>query len=328
MSKGKITYELVINRRGKGNEYYFSYGSTRNIILSVTKSGTLISVQMTKDYSADPEQGKFLDLLKEGIKRAALVYLLQYQKPLHITSTTLTVLKNQQKTDIKLPDSMAFYQMFDKKLSRPISDQWKSPEVLQRILEYQKSGNELSRLMSALYAYLFSKTKNKETERFTYLWIAMNGFFQTRYPEAVRNDRLQLKLFVNDYELGKEAATAKIRDDVGKLAALELNKIEEPVTRESFKEERLKPFSNLIQIKIDKYGKKDFDTTPYGFMLTDFPYYLRCNLFHANRPIELFSFENDWELKSLRIVNGLLEEFLDQNLSSLFLKDISQIASK
>ena len=53
-------------------------------------------------------------------------------------------------------------------------------------------------------------------------------------------------------------------------------------------------------------------------LLTDFSYYLRCKLFHANRPVELFSFSDDLEIKVLRIVNGLLEEFLDANLIRIF----------
>ena len=43
---------------------------------------------------------------------------------------------------------------------------------------------------------------------------------------------------------------------------------------------------------------------------------------------QLLSFENNMELKSLRIVNSLPEEFLDQNLSELFLNDNSDTANQ
>ena len=323
-----INYRLKINRSAKDFKYIFSYGNTRKIKLALNKTGAALSVNLTKDYMEDIENPYLHGLLKEGIKRTALLHILQYQKPLEIKNLTLTITRNRQKSQpYDLFQYLIFYQMFDGPLLRPVSDEWKNPEILQNILKFQKSKDDLSKNISALYAYLFSKTKKKQTERFTYLWIAMNGYFQVFSPDPKKNEKDQMEYFVQQKGLGTHILSKALRDKTGLPAMLEVKRMWEPVTREDLDQDRCASFSAFIREKISEYGSNTFDVTPYGFMLTDFPYYLRCNLFHAGRPMQLFSFENDMELKSLRIVNSLLEDFLDQNLHKLFLNDNSDTAN-
>lgn len=307
---------MINQHRGRG-KLSFSYSRTQDILLSVNSKGASLHFSIGKNYLNNVEHSYLYNLIKEGIKRAALLYLLQYQKPLDIRNITLTAIQRKQNLgSVDLTNSLTFYQMFDGKLLRPLSGEWKDSGFQQRILDYRKSGNELSRPLSALYAYLFSKTKTKETERFSYLWIAMNGFFASVSPNY--NDRDAMTAFLKKYDLGNTMLTKKERDNFCKSAVFELMKIPEPVTADNLEDEAHKAFSDYIREKAAEYDSNTFDASPYGFLLTDFPYYLRCTLFHAVHPLELFNFENDWELKSLRIVNGLLEEFLDKNLHTLF----------
>ena len=321
MSKPKIQYCLSINNADHLGKLNFSYGQTHNINLYINSKGASIYFCTEKNYLKGFENSYIYNLSKEGIKRIALLYILQYQKPLNISNITLTAFNGENKLDsLDVTNLLFLYQMFCEKLIRPINNEWKNSLIQQQILNYKKSGNELSRAVSSLYAYLFSKTKKLETERFSYLWIAMNGFFAA--ATNINKDRQAMNAFVEKYGIGKTVLTGKEREKVCSKAIYELMKIPEPVTKENLEDDAHKPFSDFIQEKIAEYDNNDFDVTPYGFLLTDFPYYLRCKLFHAERPIELFSFESDWELKSLRIVNGLLENFLDQNLHLLFMKTI------
>ena len=57
-------------------------------------------------------------------------------------------------------------------------------------------------------------------------------------------------------------------------------------------------------------------------MLLDFAYYLRNNLFHANRSMSLISFMEDGEVEVLKYVNSFLEEFLDEYLCDCFIESI------
>lgn len=67
-----------------------------------------------------------------------------------------------------------------------------------------------------------------------------------------------------------------------------------------------------------EFDRNEFDMTPYGLLVLDYAYYLRCNYFHAGKPLPLFNFESDVELKSLNIINELLKEFLDDNITKVF----------
>lgn len=313
-----VNYKLIINNTVKGHRYCFSYRNTQKISLAVNRSGAEVSFGSTKYYQEHIENKYLHDLIKESIKRAALLYILMYQKPLTIKKMELIITRKRIASEtIKLTSSLVFYQMFDVPLLRQIGDEWKDPEVLQNLLKYRKSKEELSRQVSALYAYLFSKTKKKEMERFSYLWIAMNGFFAA--ISGTTKDRDAMNYFVKKYGMGSAVLSGREREKICLPATFELMKVSEPVTKEKVDITAKNPFIDFLSAKLAEYDKKDFDVTPYGFLLTDFPYYLRCCLFHASHPIELFSFESDWELKSLRIVNGLLEEFLDRHLQTLFL---------
>ena len=186
-------------------------------------------------------------------------------------------------------------------------------------MNYQKSKTTLSHEIAALYAYLYSKTKKNETERFSYLWMAMNGFYAAISPEIKRDDRLQMRALLRKLNLGSENLTSGSRDYPCKKAMIRLLEESEPITRKNIENDAENSFSRYLRtVVLRKRDETLLDLTPYGFLITDFPYYLRCKLFHANKPIELFSFIDDMELKSLRIANGLLEEFLDDNLHKLF----------
>lgn len=46
--------------------------------------------------------------------------------------------------------------------------------------------------------------------------------------------------------------------------------------------------------------------------------YFRCKIVHGSKPVYLFSYADDKELHSLKIINALLEEFIDNNLPLWF----------
>ena len=61
-----------------------------------------------------------------------------------------------------------------------------------------------------------------------------------------------------------------------------------------------------------------YDISVYGYLLAQFSYYFRCNIIHADKPLNLISYKDDHNLNCLRIINGLLEEFLDEHLTDIF----------
>ena len=77
------------------------------------------------------EHSYLYNLIIEGIKRAALLYLLQFQKPLDIRNITLTASQRKKNLgSVDLTNSLTFYQIFDGKLLRLLSEEWKDSGIL------------------------------------------------------------------------------------------------------------------------------------------------------------------------------------------------------
>ena len=79
----------------------------------------------------DVEHSYLYNLIIEGIKPAALLYLLQFQKPLDIRNITLTASQRKKNLgSVDLTNSLTFYQIFDGKLLRLLSEEWKDSGIL------------------------------------------------------------------------------------------------------------------------------------------------------------------------------------------------------
>ncbi len=105
------------------------------------------------------------------------------------------------------------------------------------------------------------------------------------------------------------------------MVKLLLFKEKEDITKEFLQRDDTELAAGIGRIIADAEGKQ-LNLSTYGYMLGDFPYYVRCSVFHGEKPILLFSFEDDMELKALRISNKLIEEFLDEYLYKCFINSI------
>jgi len=314
-------YRLIINKQTKGSNYFFQYGNTKDVSITIFENAASIVKDFKKDYRNDLGQDSYLrNLFKEGMKRISLLHILCYQKPIKLKSIQLIITGPKDINEVyELTDDFVLYSLIGDKLFRPVSPDWRNHEVLQNILRFQKSKTDLARNVAALYSYLYSKTKTYETERFSFLWMAMNGMYGALSP-GQKNDRAQMCNLVKLFNLGTEVLTQKVRDDICQKVFIKMKDIHGLVTKGSLGKEHKELEDYILQhMPVDDKTNHPVDLSAYGFLLTDFSYYLRCRFFHANRPVELFSFADDLEIKVLRIVNGLLEEFLDENLVKIFL---------
>ena len=325
----KFSYRMIVNGNNNSNRksndecYSFGFSQTKNIKLIVTEKGASITAEIGNDYRDDPYSAAYLhNLMKEGIKRVSLLHLLKYQKPIAIKKLTLEISADgdEDGKDVRTYDMTKNIVPFSMvpKLLRPISKAWDDQEVLQNVLEFRKSKTDLSAHMAALYAYLFSKTKSYETERFTYLWIAMDGIFNVLLPDT-KNLYDKRSRFLSEFGLGSEALPDAPSDEICPKISLKIKDMD-VITKESLIGGAHKELADYINqnMPVNKYSKKPFDQSAYGFFLTDYPYYLRNKYFHGNRPLELFSFLDDLELRSIYKANRILEEFLDEHLISIF----------
>lgn len=319
----KFSYRMIVNGNSNPDDecYSFCFSQTRDIKLIVSEKGAAITAVIGNDYRDDPYSAAYLhNLMKEGIKRVSLLHLLKYQRPIAIKKLTLEISADEdgeKPQSYDMTKNIVPFSMIPK-LLRPISKAWDDREVLQSVLEFRKSKAELSAHMAALYAYLFSKTKSYATERFTYLWIAMDGIFNVLLPDTkILYDKRSR--FLSEFGLGSEALPDIPSSEICPKVSLKIKDMN-VITKESLISGEHKEVADYIiqSMPVNKYTKKPFDQSAYGFFLTDYPYYLRNKYFHGNRPLELFSFLDDLELRSIYKANQILEEFLDEHLISIF----------
>ena len=173
--------------------------------------------------------------------------------------------------------------------------------------------------MASLNALIIAKTKRFETERFLYLWMAMNALYRY-YTVAFcgcggKNDSVMLKHFAALYGFGPVANNMIFEEKQ------RYNKIDTIILRrktELFLEDILSTSSNSSCELLSYLEQKGETFSPYGYFLLTHSYYHRCELFHANRAVKLLSFPEESNILILRALNTLIENFLDTNLHLWF----------
>ena len=205
-----------------------------------------------------------------------------------------------------------------------ICKNWSNSEI-NGILSQTKSSSD-SRL-AALMGLITSKSKISEAERFIYLWMAFNGmygYFSNKIAEThnsqIRREWKQIIYMQKLLGIGKETID---EDDKSRLAYEVIALIRRynggKITRDSLEcGKDLELGNNILSVLKKKKTDDNYNISAYGYLLTQFSYYFRCNIIHASKPLALFSYTNDIELKCLKIINDLLEEFMDDNLHRWF----------
>ena len=313
----KYTYQVSINIAPKrAEEYRYSFGQTRDIKMSVAKTGAKLTIIMGKDYTNLWEGSYAQRLINDGIKRCALTHVMQFNTPLSVKAALVTISENTKiKASFDITESAQPSSLIEGKLYSPISSNLSSNDVLSTIVGEMKK--DYGNRTSALYAYLLSKTKAYEAEKFVCLWMAFNGVYNYWGHKAGinNNDKEEMEALLKKYGWGKKLLSRDNRPKVVKKVSLMLNSYQTTLSREIIDSPNMKDLCN----EIFKFPEmKLVDNTPYGFFLCDFCYYLRCSMIHANKPLPLFAFENEMEIRVLKSANNLLEEFLDSHLYECF----------
>lgn len=207
--------------------------------------------------------------------------------------------------------------------------------------------------VAALYAYIYAKSKKKEEDKFTYYWRAFNGLYSSMAKEDSYNgnvsrdlntEKSMLQNWVYNYESTTDSVIKLFNDELDpSLSYEEVNSkfrhfgyiIRDQIAKASWSHEdvinALAPgnrnvnLANLLGLQdyLSPYNN-DHMLVPigdcsyvayislYGFFMTELAYQMRCDYFHARKPILLYSTANN--IKSLELVNVLLENYLDINI--------------
>ena len=314
-------YVLILNHIGKRPvEYIYNFGSTKGVELLLSKSGVSISVNSEKIYDKTELLSGDTYLFPDAIKKALLIYLIKYNKALKITSITVKIDDDEETLLFDKKVCPPVYSMINGDLYRKIPNKFSDKIVSDHLLKTTKS--KYDKRIASLFAFLFSKSKEYETERFIYLWTSFNGMYswisefvaKANGVDKYRKEYKQIENFQNFLEVGSGTIKDEDKTKIASIVISVLKNIDAYLVNKNYIE------SGNLKTGIEKVLKSAGYTnlTAYGYLLTQLSYYFRCKIVHGSKPLLLFSYIDDRELHSLEIVNNLLEEFIDNNLYLYF----------
>lgn len=334
--RSKILHRIMINCRGKdsnllSHQFLYNYGSTKGIELALSSGMIIISARLTRLFGQNEMLSSDVRLFSDAIQKGLLCHLLLFSESIVISKMYVQIGDNVE--PIEIPNAGVtplVYSIVVDKLKPSMSAEWSGEKIINQVLSFTKSSYD-SR-MASLFSLICAKSKRYHAERFIYLWMAFNGMYNyyvglIKNTEGVKSSKkLQQSLtrewkqiveFQKLYSLG----SATLMDPDKTVVAREvisLVRSRNAYTSDISAKEWVKNLEEEICSQLTSGKNGPYNLTAYGYMLTQFSYYFRRNVIHANKPIALFSYAEETDLKCLAIINGLLEEFLDENLYKYF----------
>lgn len=198
MASDQNIYKVYLNNCLESYDYSFSFSLNKKpVMIALSDSSAVITVERTTKYKPeDIAYGKH-DLFSETVKKVMLVHLLLYSKCIDIQSIRV-VIKNKA-FDFSIEDhNMRYVSTLIQNQVRPdFNENWHDKTLIETIIGTNKTKSD-SR-MSALYAFILSRSRKAVIERFVDLWISFNGmysYFSSLYEKKTSQESEQLKRFI------------------------------------------------------------------------------------------------------------------------------------
>lgn len=332
--KRKIHYHLY---SGKLSSYAtpltYDFSKTKDIRILVSQKG--FSVDVDRTVKNDPSTLIQNPLFRDAIKKAAILQLIKYgayiEDDLYVSINGKVSCVYSYKTVGKEP---LLYSLCSKKLLRPMAKNWTDKSLL-KILSIPKS--RMGRCSASLDALLIAKSKAYETEKFIYLWMAMNGLYgftastasaymsSAKAKSWIRQEYGMIKFFamLSGYPY---RGNPDEEDHVIQKIELLLTKVKSDEIESLVSALKKNDISNLyvqeINTAFENASLKPGAMHPYAALLLFMSYKMRCKYFHAEKALPLICFVNEHPLPVLRVLNVILEQYLDENMYKWFDSDI------
>lgn len=323
-----MKYELSINQtpRSKLDQYKFLYRQ-KEVTIYITDGYVRITAERKTKYTIPQIASGKVELFSQATKNAMLLHYLRYSKSLIVQQ--LCVQKGSKKIIFTQdsPDFSKIYTLGADQLSPPFLSKWDNNVVLEEIISYTK-GTQDSRY-SALIALICAKSTSYAAEKFIHLWMSFNGMY-SYFSKLVANkckkkkericEHEKLRQILISQEIGREHLCSNHITAIGFNTTKILKNFDtELIDREYLSNNpKGQELAKLLIEMIEGTLSRQYLTTAYGYLLVDYAYYFRCNLIHADKPLPLFCYESDHEIKCLQMVNRLLEEYITENLPLWF----------
>ena len=312
------------------------------VFLSVSDKGFYIETSFAK-VSNEPIIGK--KKIRDAIKKAELLYMILYRKKLQYDTLMISVGHVLEEVNVsKGGEHPLVYSMADTMISG-MAAEWRTCSVVQGVVSTPKS--KQGRLYASLFALIIAKSKKLATEKFMYLWMAMNGLYgeiadivlHTDYDSDLEINKKTLEWLKMEYaqirflallegwkyNLGdlsirkNEKQQNKLRLDAENLCSnIDADRIPDFYIASKNKDEQNEQIVKLQNIIKNNSQNDNVDIDAQAFMTLWLPYHIRCKYFHGELPVSLLCFENEQPLPTIRVINYFMEAFLDEELPKWF----------
>ena len=324
------------SKEGK-KPYIYDYDRITGIKLSVNKSGFHLNYyRSTKKTSDEVLNERFF---RDAIKKVCFLQIVRYGQCCTIKELTISI-NGESKTLLFDNETKLLYPLCGNKLIEPLGESWNRKHIYDAIINTTKS--KYDRRFAATFAFLTSRSKAYETERFMYLWMAINALYgyvsdlaKENLPESgkewIKKEYAQIRFLslimgfpyepINKSSTNEEKKENNIvRYSLEKIcAAIPFNSIV-PFVEACRNDDRSNQWIAEIHTLLENHNA-DGKIHPFMLMLLWFPYQLRCKYFHGETPIPFLCFKDEHPLPSLRVVNHILDSYLDDNLPHWFIDD-------
>ncbi len=312
----KYTYRLVINDDDFSGKRTITYPFANNKVDIIVKKGMANATTVIgRDYSkVDITSTYVYKLMRDAISRINIIHTLKYGKSISINSLILYEYLDDEeicKKELTAVINCFFsYGTLIGKIPETLNNEGNLKKVVSNY-KTKQAGRE-----AAINAYLFSKTKLYPPEKFIYLWMTLSGMYNCMFKKDKESERATINKLLQYYNLGNEISTSKVR---GKIAVKIRRLLDQSGNADSILAQLKNPNDNILKNKMVTIFEENKlnDIQPYGYIITDYAYYYRCNIYHANKPLPLSLCRDDADYKSITVINKLLEEFLDDKLVNI-----------
>jgi len=316
-TKKKYAHTLVLNPSAKRVKQFRTKILQRDVDIQIARDTVSVSCMLTTRN--EPKEGvvAWSPVLARGLKAALLLHILLYGKELRVKDVFWQI-GDSPAARYPLEDPQRFVYSLLPEKPRRLSDGWKRRAVLDTVLDLSQKAEDYR--LAALHAYLMGKSTRMETERFLYLWMAMNGLYEFFFRKiAKKTGYCKETERIKRYQRHYTDQCSFLTDDEREKSADALNRI--IFRTRDFQTEIKDPASSAGRQAVSAIRTitgKNYTVDAYFYYLLQQTYTYRCKLFHANRPLKLLSFSEESEIVVLRTLSDLMEEFLDAELHKWF----------
>ena len=339
-------YTIVINGDFAEPEHKFqySYGSVKGICIQIANIKAKISFTMKTEKTYEDFCGLRVLAFKDAYLKVHMLSALLYGKGIAVKKLNITINDSSRSVELGQEDFPIVFSMLGER-QLGIKAPWEA--ICKEYCFKTKTAISEDHRFASLYAYLLSKVREFEYDRFQNLWTAINGLYTyvaEQYEKSlkeefglesvkeIRNDLLisskdGLSIGALSYIIGGNyrKITPKDAEEL-RIPYLEteriLGKVEEETISALYDE-----CLNALKKDSDKHSDiyralkriaDCFEVPVYVYLLLGYPYHWRCKYLHGNYIAPLFVDYNSDELKCLRVLNYFMDKFLATEIPSVF----------